>query len=147
MLEIVLAALIQAPAPVEQTVTLPVSLDRVREGLARQGIFDPPKPRVWRGLVFKATVEERYFVLDSSAWAETWLVPSYVQPSSPPAHFQILQSVTPQQIGGASAGVGVDVLPALGAAKRYIGKRLYAAKERRAKKEVAEAMRAAGIRK
>jgi hypothetical protein len=144
MLEMVLAALIQTA--LAQEPTLPVSLDRLRAGLATPGIFDPPKPRPWRRLVFRATVEER-FLYEWKPWVEfDPPIQLDFQPRVSPAHFQFLQSVTPES-AGAGVGLGVDVLPALGAARRFIGKRIDAMKEARAKKEVAEAMKAAGIRK
>ena len=145
MLGICLALALQSP-PAAQAVELPVSLDRVRSGLTRSGLFDPPKPRPWRGLVFRMKVEKDD-VLAAAPWAETWMVPNYVRPTSSPTHFQFLQTTAPAKTRSSSLGIGLDVIPALYAAKRYIDRRIYAAKEARAKKEVAEAMRAAGIPK
>lgn len=142
MLAIAIVLLLQQP-PAAQPAELPVSFDRIREGLARPGRFDPPPPRAWR--VFRTRIEG-WIAFEDKPWESRSPTPLWVQPSAPPAHFEFLQSTTPEEFRAATVHPCCDVIPAITTASRFIGKQVRSIKERRAKREVERAMQAAGIR-
>ena len=146
MLGLCLVLLLQAPPATGQPIDLPVSLDRVRAGLQKAGVFDPPPPRPWRGPIFRMTITNRK-MLDEIPWAETWLVPDYVKPTAPPVHFEFLKAVTPEEHRAPTLYPGANIGAGISAIGKFIGKRIRASQEERARREVEEAMKAAGIKK
>lgn len=142
---IFLVLLLQSQAPSTQSIDLPVSLDRIRAGLATAGLFDPPPPRPWRLPIFRIRVEQ--WQLEGNPWDENSFAPVWVQPSTPPLQFQFLQSVTPDEVRSPSVHPCCDVMPAVTAARSLVTKGVRAVKQARARREVEQAMRAAGIRR
>lgn len=138
--------LLQSPAQPAQTVDLPVSLDRVREGLARPGRFELPPPRPLRRPLFRIRIDQP-MLLTGEAWEDRSVTPPWVRPSTPPLHYDFLSSVTPQEVRSSTVHPCCDVMPVLEAVSGLIGKGVRAAQQRRAKREVERAMRAAGIRR
>jgi hypothetical protein len=145
MVALLLTLLIQSPAAATPTVDLPVSLERVRQGLARKPVFDFPRSRAWIP-VFRSRVQVP-MLLEGDAWTDTSMIPVWVQTSTPALQFEFLQTVTPPETRASTIHPCCDVLPAVSAVTRYIGKRVEAVKQGRAKREVEAAMRAAGIRR
>ena len=146
MLGLALALLLQAPAQPSQPtppIELPVSIDRIREGLARRPIFEPPPPRAWRN-VFRVHIDA-WLPFDKSAWAEHTMTPPWMRPLAPPTHFQFLESVVPDEVRGATLHPCCNVSPVIGAVSGAIRNTIRSVKENRAKREVQEAMKAAGI--
>ena len=146
MVPLALFLLLQAPARPPEPVELPVSVDRIREGLARPpSPFDLPPPRAWRA-VFRVKVEA-WVPFEAPAWADDSPVPLFVRPSAPPLQFEFLQSVTPEEVRASTVHPCCNVMPAVSAVGSAIRNGIRSVKEKRAKREVEEAMRAAGIRK
>ena len=142
---ILLALLLQAPAAPAQAIDLPVSLERIREGLARPPLFDPPKARPWRAAVFRVKVEQIWLV--GNAWDEKPPVAPWVQPLIPLSQVEFLNAVTPQEVRASTAYPCCNMTPVISAVKSFIDSRVRASREKSAKREVEEAMRAAGIRR
>lgn len=142
MVAILLVLLLQSPATTGQAVDLSVSLERVREGLARPNRFRVPPPRPMKRPLFRLHVEQPR-LLTGEAWDDTSLMPLWIRPSGPPAHVDFLAAVAPEEVRGSTLHPCCDVLPIVEA----IGKRLQAGKRGRAQREVARTMRAAGIRR
>jgi hypothetical protein len=86
-------------------------------------------------------------LLFGDAWDETSLIPPWIRPSAPPMHFDFLTSVTPDEVRSSTLHPCCDVLPLVSAVGGIVSKRVQAAKQERAKREVERAMRAAGIRR
>ena len=145
MMTLVLTLLMNAPAQPAQTVELPVSLERVREGLARPGRFELPPPRPPRRPLFRVQINQPV-PLSGEAWEERSITPPWVRPSTPTVHYDFLSSVTPQGVRSSTVHPCCSVMPVIEAASGLIGKSVRAANQRRAKREVERAMRAAGIR-
>ena len=145
MLAIAIVLLLQQPpAPATQPAELPVSFDRIREGLARPGIFDPPPPRAWQG-IFRVRIEA-WEAFEDKPWEDRSPTPLWVRPSAPPAHFEFLKTTTPEEFRASTLHPCCDVIPVITSAGRFVGKQVRSIKERRAKREVERAMQAAGIR-
>jgi hypothetical protein len=142
MAAILLALLLQAPATPAPTVNLPVSLERVRDGLERPNRFAMPPPRRPKRPTFTLTIDEQWS-MPGEAWDDLSLAPLWVRPSMPPTHFELLSAVTPEEVRASTLHPCCDVLPIVGA----ISKRITSAKQARAKREVERTMRAAGIRR
>jgi hypothetical protein len=142
---IVLALLLQTPMQAPPTIDLPVSLDRIREGLARKPIFEVP-PRRPFAAIFRVRVEG-WVAFEDDAWEERSTVPLFAQPSAPPVHFEFLQSTTPEEVRASTVHPCCDVMPAVSAVGSFVKERVRSARERRAKGEVEQAMRAAGIKR
>ena len=141
------ALLAQAPPPAAQQVELPVSLDRVREGLARPGRFDVPPRRPWRRPLFRVTIVNRMFEFENDAWEDTSFTPPWVRPSTPTAHFEFLSAVTPEESRSPTVHPCCNAMPVLGVVADFVKGRVRAAKERGARREVERVMREAGIKK
>jgi hypothetical protein len=142
MVSILLSLLLQSPASAGQTIDLPVSLDRVREGLTRPGRFQAPPARPLKRPLFQIHIEQPVFIF-GEAWDDTSTVPPWIRPSAPPVHFDFLAAVTPEEVRSSTVHPCCDVLPLVGAVSR----RMQSARQGRAKREVERAMRAAGIRR
>ena len=145
MVHALLVVLLQSSAPAVPQPDLPVSLDRVRQGLARPSRFAVPPARPWQRL-FRTKVEALWQP-EGNAWDDTSLVPLWVQPSMPAFHMDFLQTVTPEQVRAPAIYPCCDVMPLVSAVSDFVGKRIQAIKQNRAKREVENAMKAAGIRK
>lgn len=140
MLAIVFATLLQATQPV----ALPVSIDRIREGLERPpSRFEPPLPRPFRG-IFRVKIEA-FEAFTEKPWERDLPVPPWVRPLAPPAHFEFLQSVTPVEFRGATLHPCCNVSPVISAVSSFVGDQIRSIKQRRAKREVERAMRDAGL--
>jgi hypothetical protein len=146
VLLVLFALMLQSPPPGDQQAKMPGSLERIREGLARPGRFDLPPPRPWRRQLFKVEITGRVLVLEDP-WVDTSLTPPWVRPSMSSYQYEFLSAVNPGEVRASTLNPCCDVLPAVGAVRGFIGKRIRSVKERRAKREVEEAMRAAGIRR
>ena len=143
MVTIVVAVLLQAqPPPPAPPVQLPVSLDRVREGLSRPSPFEIPPHSPFAG-VFRVTVEA-WEPFERKAWVEA-TAQGWIRGAAPQSHIDFLQKVTPEEFRASTVYPCCNVIPAIEAIGSFIGGRVRAIKEARAKREVAEAMRAAGI--
>ena len=143
---ILLALLLQSPPPSLQAVDLPVSLDRIREGITRPGRFEAPPARPFRRPLFRILIEQPV-VLFGEAWADTSIVPPWIRPPVAAVHFDFLATVTPEEVRPSTVHPCCDVLPLVGAISGIVNQRVGAAKQGRAKREVERAMRAAGIRR
>ena len=141
MLAVVVALLLQSPAPAPPA-QLPVSLDRVRQGLSRPPRFEFPPRSPW-GRVFRVNIEV-WKPFEDTIWAEA-TADGWVRASAPQQHVDFLQSVTPQEVRSATAYPCCNVTPVVQSVTGFVRGRVRATKESRAKREVAEAMRAAGI--
>ena len=145
MVAVLLAILLQTPAQASPPVELPVSVERIRAGLARRpSPFEPALARPFRG-IFRVKIEA-WDAFPDKPWERDLPVPPWVRPLAPPAQFEFLGSVTPEEFRASTLYPCCDVLPVIGAVGKAIGGAVRSAKERRAKREVEEAMRAAGIR-
>jgi hypothetical protein len=94
--------------------------------------------------LFRIRIEQPRLLL-GNAWDETSLIPPGIRPSTPPMHFDFLSSVTPEEVRSSSLHPCCDVLPLVSAVSGMVGRRVQAAKQGRAKREVERAMRSAGI--
>ena len=65
----------------------------------------------------------------------------------PATHIEFLQEVTPEEVRASTVHPCCTVTPVIEAVADFVRGRVRAAKETRAKREVEEAMRAAGIRR
>ena len=142
MLSILLTIALQAaaaPPPPE----LPVSLDRIRERLSRPPL-DMPPPRPLGRPLFRVRIDQDV-VLDGTPWDEPRPGPSWFRPRTPPEHFDFLRTVTPEDFRSGVLHPCCDVLPAVEAVGGVIKAGIRSIKQRRATREVEEAMRAAGI--
>jgi hypothetical protein len=146
VVSVLLALLLQSPATGDQQAKVPVSLERIRQGLERPGRFDLPPPRPLRRPLFKVEINQRMLVFEEP-WVDTSPTPPWVRPSTTTYQYDFLSAVTPEQGRSSTLHPCCDILPALGAVRDFVGKRIRSVKERRAKREVDEAMRAAGIRR
>ena len=142
MVPILLVLLMQSPPPAVQAVDLPVSLDRIRDGITRPARFQVPPARPLRRPLFRIEIDQPVFLF-GEAWDNTSIVPPWIQPPAPPVHFDFLAAVTPAEVRSSTLHPCCDVLPLVGAVSR----RVQSVKEGRAKREVERAMRAAGIRR
>jgi len=147
MVLVLVALLAQSPPPAAQQVDLPVSLDRVREGLARPGRFDLPRPRPWRRPLFRVSTEGRPFEFENEAWDDTTFTPPWVRPLAPTAHFEFLSAVTPEESRSPTVHPCCNVTPVVGVIAGLVKDGVRAAKERSARREVERAMREAGIKR
>jgi hypothetical protein len=145
MVPILLALLLQSPPPAVRAVDLPVSLDRIRDGITRPGRFEVPPARPLRRPRFRILIEQPV-ILVGEAWDDASIVPPWIQPSAPPVQFDFLAAVTPEEVRSSTLHPCCDVLPLVGAISGIVSQRVQAGKQRRAKREVERAMRAAGIR-
>ncbi len=143
---LLLALVLQTSGAPDQSTSLPVSIERVREGLERPGRFRLPPPRPWRRPLFTVKVEQRALIFED-LWKETSPTPPWVRPTMPVGHFDFLASVTPAEVRSATLHPCCPATPVIGAVSRLVGKGVRALKERRARREVEAAMKAAGIRK
>lgn len=146
MILVLVALLAQSPQPA-QTVDIPVSIDRIREGLARPGRFDFPPPRPWRRPLFRVTIEGRPLEFETEAWEDTSFTPPWVRPLAPAAHFEFLSAVTPEESRSPTVHPCCNVTPVLGAVAGLVKDAIRAAKERSARREVERVMREAGIKR
>jgi hypothetical protein len=144
MRSILLALLLQSLVPAGQSLDSQVSLDRVREGLLRPGQFQAPPPQPTERPLFRIRVEERS-PLAGEAWDETSLIPPWIRPAAPPVHYEFLKSVTPEEFRSSTLHPCCDVLPLVKLLSDAVSDQLRAARQARAKREVENAMRAAGI--
>jgi len=143
MVPLLLAALLQAPqTPVE----LPVSLDRVRQGLARPGRFERPPPRPRARPLFRVNVEE-WLPFETDAWETTSIVPPWVRPHRPTYQYEFLSMVTPEEVRGPTLHPCCNVTPLLGKVGELVTNAVRSVKKARAKREVERVMREAGIKK
>ena len=142
MVPILLALLLQSPPTTVQAVDLPVSLDRIRDGITRPGRFEAPPARPLRRPLFRIQIEQPVFLFGET-WDNTSIVPPWIRPPAPPVHFDFLASVTPEEVRSSTVHPCCDVLPLAG----VVSRQLQGAKQRRATREVQRAMRAAGIRR
>lgn len=141
-----LLVLLQAPQAAPPPVELPVSLERVRQGLARPGRFDSPQPRPWRRPLFRSRVDER-LLFEAPAWEDTSVVPPWVRPTAPTYHYEFLSMVTPEEVRGATLYPCCNVGPLIDRVGDMVTKGVRAIKHGRAKREVERVMRDAGIKK
>ena len=146
MVAVVLALLLQAPAPQPAPpVQLPVSLDRVRQGLSRPSRFEPrPTPPFAR--IFRVDIEA-WEPFTEKAWVEPFAPAGWIRASAPRTHIDFLESVTPEEVRASTVYPCCNVVPVVEAVAGLVKGRIRTVKESRARKEVAEAMRAAGIRR
>jgi hypothetical protein len=145
MVPLLLAVLLQAPqAP---PVDVPVSLERVREGLQRPGRFDlpPEPPRPWRRPLFRVTVEE-HLLFEMGAWEDTSIVPPWVRPQRPLYHYEFLSMVTPEEVRGPTLHPCCNAMPLVQKLGGLITGGMRAAQKARARREVERVMRDAGIK-
>jgi hypothetical protein len=144
MLAIVFATLLQAPVQPADQIALPVSVDRIRKGLAQpRSRFEPPPPRAFRG-IFRVKIEA-FEAFTEKPWERDLPVPPWVRPLAPPAHFEFLQSVTPVEFRGATLHPCCNVSPVISAVSSFVGDQIRSVKQRRAQREVERAMRDAGL--
>ena len=143
MVAMLLASLLQAPAPAPAPpVQLPVSLERVREGLTRPPRFEIPAHSPW-ALIFRLKVEG-WEGFEHTAWAEP-SIKGWIRPLAPQSHVDFLQKVTPEEFRASTMYPCCDVMPAIEAATNLVRDGIRAVKQARAKAEVEQAMRDAGI--
>ena len=141
MFAAVVALLLQAPAPAPPP-QLPVSLDRVRQGLSRPSRFEVP-PRNPFTLVFRLNVEA-WEPFDETIWAKA-TEDGWVRAFAPQAHIDFLQEVTPEEFRSSTVYPCCNMMPVVQAVGGFVQNRVREIKQSRARREVAEAMRAAGI--
>ena len=139
MLAVVVALLLQSPAPPAQ---LPVSLDRVRQGLTRPSRFEIPPRSPW-GRVFRVKVEV-WEPFEDTIWAKA-TEHGWVRASAPQSHVDFLQAITPEEVRGATAYPCCNATPVLESVTAFVRDRVRSSRESRARREVAAAMRAAGL--
>jgi hypothetical protein len=143
MVAVVLVLMLQATPPTRQPpVELPVSLDKVREGLSRRSPFEIPPHSPW-ARVFRVKVEA-WEAFAPKVWAEP-SAQGWVRAAAPQSHVDFLQSTTPEHVRSSSMYPCCNATPALETITTFVQGRVRSIKEGRAKREVAEAMRAAGI--
>ena len=146
MIQILLAFVLQSPPPPSQSVELPVSLENIRTGLEKPPRFEPPPPRPWRVPVFRTSVEKES-VLEGEPWAETRMTPPWMRTPAPPVHFEFLEQVVPEEFRAATLYPCCNITSAITSAAGFVKDGVRKIKEGRAKREVEEAMRAAGIKR
>lgn len=146
MVPLLFAVLLQAPQTPPPPVELPVSLDRVRQGLARPGLFELPPPRPWARPLFRVTVDE-WLPFDTGAWESTSIVPPWVRPHRPTYQYEFLSMVTPEEVRGPTLHPCCNVTPLIEKVGQLVGSGVRAVKKARAKREVERVMREAGIKK
>jgi hypothetical protein len=143
MVALLFAALLQAPqTPVE----LPVSLDRVRAGLARPGRFERPLPRPRTRPLFRVEVEQ-WVPFETDPWESTSIVPPWVRPHRPAYQYEFLSMVTPEAVRGPTLHPCCNVTPLLGKVGELVTNAVRSVKKARAKRELERVMREAGIKK
>ena len=148
MVAMLLVLLLQShPAP-SPAANLPVSLDRIRDGLARDGVFEipAPRPQLRRRPLFRSRVDARMMV-EGTAWDDPSSPPLWIRGASSPYHVDFFQAVSPEAVRSSTVHPCCDVMPVVRTVTGLVGSRIQAVKERRARREVEETMRAAGIRK
>jgi hypothetical protein len=148
MIPLLLGVLLQA----SQTVTgpdLPVSLDRVRAGLARPAVFELSPPSPWRRPLFRMRIEEQRHDIDFDApvWQERGIVPPWVRPHRPTYHYDFLSRVTPEEVRGPTLHPCCNVTPILEKVSDVLANGVRTIKKARARREVERVMRDAGIKK
>ena len=141
MVAMLFALLLQAPSQ-PPPVQLPVSLERVREGLARRPVFETPSPGPW-GNVFRVKVEG-WEGFEHKAWAEP-SAKGWIRAAMPQSHVDFLQTTTPEAFRASTMYPCCDVMPAIEAAANLVRDGIRSLKQARAKREVERAMRDAGI--
>ena len=141
MVAMLFAVLLQAPSPAPP-VQLPVSLERVREGLSRTPRLEIPVHSPWAG-VFRVKIEG-WVPFEHKAWAEP-SVEGWVRSKAPQSHVDFLQTVTPEHFRASTMYPCCDVMPVLESVTNFISDGIRAVKQARAKREVERAMKAAGI--
>ena len=148
MTALLLVLLLQSQTAQTPTVKLPVSLDRVRDGLAKGGVFDTPAPRpqLRRRPVFRTRVNAR-MILEGTAWDDRSTTPLWVRSTASPLHIDFLQAVTPEEVRSSTVHPCCDVMPVAKTVTGFIGNRIQSWKQGRAQREVEKTLRAAGIRK
>lgn len=140
------ALLLQPAGAAAQSADLPVSLDRIRQGLEQRRLFDLPPPRPPGRPLFRTTVEVPE-LFEGEPWDLKSPIPLWARPSLPPVHLDFLASVTPPEVRASTLYPCCDVLPAVMAVTDVVGKGIKALKQRSARREVENAMRAAGIKR
>lgn len=149
MVPLLFGVLLLQPTQAPPAPELPVSLERVREGLARPGGFELPPTRPWRRPIFRVTIDERRPHLDftTDAWEETAIVPPWVRPHRPTYQYEFLSAVTPEEVRGPTLHPCCNVTPVIEKVGELIVSGVRTIKKARAKREVERVMRNAGIKK
>ena len=140
MVAMLFAVLLQAP-PQVPPVQLPVSLERVREGLTRKPSFEIPAHSPWEG-IFRVKVEGWRF--EQKAWAEP-SVEGWIRSAAPQSHVDFLQTVTPEHFRASTMYPCCNVMRAVESVTNLVRDGVRSIKQARAKREVEQAMKAAGI--
>ena len=115
-----------------------VSLERIRRGLeeAPTLVVRPPGSLP----VFRVKVVERLRI--ERLWEEQGVRSAFVRPTQPPAQYEFLSAVTPEEFRGATLHpVGIPVVPLVESAARHIGRALKARRENLERKAVQEEIR------
>jgi hypothetical protein len=115
-----------------------VSLERIRRGLEEPPtlVVRPPGSLP----VFRVKVEEHLRI--ERLWEEQGVRSEFVRPTQPPAQYEFLSAVTPEEFRGATLHpVGIPVVPLVEAAARQIGRALKTRRENRERKAVQEEIR------
>lgn len=123
-----------------------MSLERVREGLARPGRFDAPPPRAWRRPLFRVSIDQ-WIPFENDPWDHTLPTPPWVRPLAPAGHFEFLSMVTPEGSRSATVYPCCNVTPLVGVVAHVVKRVVRAGKERSARREVERVMREAGIKR
>lgn len=143
MVAVVFALMLQAQTPAPQpAVQLPTSLDKVREGLTRRSPFEIPPHSPW-ARVFRVKVEA-WKPFEDKIWTEA-SAQGWIRAAAPQSHIDFLQSTTPEHVRSSSIYPCCTATPAIETIATFVRGRVRSIKEGRARREVAEAMRAAGI--
>jgi hypothetical protein len=140
MVAMLFALLLQAPSQAPP-VQLPVSLERVREGLTRKPALEIPAHSPWAG-IFRVRVEGWRF--EEKAWAEP-SVEGWIRSAAPQSHVDFLQTVTPEHFRASTMYPCCDVMPVVESVTNLVRGGVRAIRQARAKREVEQAMKAAGI--
>jgi hypothetical protein len=141
MVAMLFALLLQAPSQAP-SVQLPVSLERVREGLTRKPQFEIPAHSPWAG-IFRVKVEG-WVPFEHKAWAEP-SVEGWIRSAAPQSHVDFLQTVTPEHFRASTMYPCCNVMPVLESVTHFVRDGVRAIRQARAKREVEQAMKAAGI--
>ena len=149
MVTVLFAVLILAAPQASPAPELPVSLDRIREGLARPRSFELPPTRSWNRPLFRVKIEEERPRLEftTKTWEETGIVPPWVRPHRPTYHYEFLSLVTPEEVRGPTLHPCCNVTPIIEKVGELITDGVRSVKKARAKREVEKVMRDAGIKK
>jgi hypothetical protein len=133
---ILLATLLQAATPEPQTAGIPVSLERIRRGLEREGpALSAAPPEV---SIFRVRVTERRLPYDL-LWQGDQVVPSYVRPRQPIGHYNFLSMATPEAFrSGTLYPCCIPVMPAVQSVQRAVRRGIRSYAQARAKRIVQE---------